>query len=96
MATSPDPRNSNKPSDTNSRFAEIQKRAERMASKKRTRPKQFLEESWVELKKTTWPTREVLVKSTSVVLALVASVGIFVGGLDFILTRLTNSFFSGH
>jgi preprotein translocase subunit SecE len=99
MATSPDSKNvtpsPKKPGDANSRFSEIQKRAERMASKKRTPPKQFLSEAWVELKKTTWPTRDVLIKSVSVVLALVVSVGAFVGGLDYLLTRVTSSLFSG-
>jgi preprotein translocase SecE subunit len=98
MATSPDPKNTGpdakKPAAT-SRLAEVQKRAERLASRKPVSAKQFLNEAMVELKKTTWPTREVLIKSTTVVLALVVSVGLFMGTLDIVLTKLTNPLFSG-
>src|SRR4051812_48396183 len=98
MATSPDPKQ-NTPSSSgkpvSSAMSDIQKRAERLAnSRKPVSAKQFLEEAIVELKKTTWPTRDILVKSTSVVLGLVVSVGIFVGGLDYLLTKLTSGFFT--
>jgi preprotein translocase subunit SecE len=81
----------------NSRSAEIQRRAQMMAKRKPVSPQQFFQEAWVELKKTTWPTRAELTKSTSVVLALVAAVGVWVGVLDILFSRLLNPIFnSGH
>lgn len=45
--------------------------------------RQFLEETWLELRyKVTWPTRPQLAKSTSVVLAVVVIVAIYVYLLD--------------
>lgn len=57
--------------------------ATRSASSNRI--KQFLEEAWVELRyKVTWPSRPQLLKSTSVVLAVVIIVSIFIYALDFL------------
>ena len=72
----------------NARLSDVQRRAQQMANKPQVSPTQFFQEAWVELKKTSWPSRDVLTKSTSVVLALVAAVAIWVGGIDAILTRL--------
>ena len=81
-----------------SRLAQAQKQAQAMTSGsgrgKATPPKQFFEEAWVELKKTTWPTRDVLVKSTTVVLALVLATAIFVGIADTVLSRITTPLFN--
>ena len=55
----------------------------RWPSRKPVSPQKFFQEAWVELKKTTWPNQDVLTKSTTVVLALVVAVAIWVGGLDF-------------
>ncbi len=80
-----------------SRAAEIQRRAQVMANRKPVSPRQFFQEAWVELKKTSWPSRAVLTKSTSVVLALVVAVGAWVGLLDVIFSRLLNPIFgTGH
>ena len=78
----------------NSPLAQAQRRAQTMASRKPTDPAQFFREAWVELKKTTWPNREVLTKSTTVVLALVLAVAIWVGGLDAVLTQVASPLFT--
>lgn len=86
-----------------SRFAEAQKKAERLAagtagpggSNKRPMDAtaEFFQGAYSELKKTTWPTREVLVKSTSVVLALVFAVAVWVFTIDLICNRILNPIF---
>jgi preprotein translocase subunit SecE len=70
--------------------AEAQRRAQSMAKAQPTSPQQFFQEAWVELKKTSWPNRDVLTKSTSVVLALVVAVAVWVGVIDGVLTAATN------
>jgi preprotein translocase SecE subunit len=69
----------------NARLSDVQRRAQQMANKPSTSPAQFFQEAWVELKKTSWPNQYVLTQSTSVVLALVAAVAIWVGGLNALL-----------
>ncbi|OGH13642.1 MAG: preprotein translocase subunit SecE [Candidatus Levybacteria bacterium RIFCSPLOWO2_02_FULL_37_10] len=49
----------------------------------------FLKEVQEELKKVVWPTREEVVRLTFVVIAVSLIVGLFLGGIDFILTKLT-------
>ena len=78
----------------NPRTAEIQRRAQAMAGRKPVSPQTFFQEAWVELKKTTWPSRNVLTKSTTVVLALVVAVAIWVGVLDALFTRFLNPLFA--
>ena len=78
----------------NARMSDVQRRAQQMANKPSVSPAQFFQEAWVELKKTTWPNRDVLTKSTSVVLALVAAVAIWVGGIDAILYRYATLLFT--
>lgn len=92
----PGPKKGGAPAPANSRLAQAQKQAQAMTSGrgKATPPKQFLEEAWVELKKTTWPTRDVLIKSTTVVLALVAATAVFVSILDTVLGRAAASVFN--
>ena len=75
------------------RMADIQRRAAAIANRKPVSPRQFFEEAWVELKKTTWPDRETLVKSTSVVLALVLAVAVWTGLVDFVFTKVGNAIF---
>jgi preprotein translocase SecE subunit len=77
------------------RLSDAQRRAQQMANKPPVSPTQFFQEAWVELKKTTWPNRDILTKSTSVVLALVATVAIWVGGLNYILDIITAKVFLG-
>jgi preprotein translocase subunit SecE len=54
--------------------------------------RQFLRESKVELKKVTWPTTKEALASTSVVLAVVIIVSIFLGMVDFGLTKIIRVF----
>ncbi|MBW2631937.1 MAG: preprotein translocase subunit SecE [Deltaproteobacteria bacterium] len=56
------------------------------------RIRQFLRESKVELKKVTWPTPKEALASTSVVLAVVVIVSIFLGLVDFGLTKIIRVF----
>jgi preprotein translocase subunit SecE len=47
----------------------------------------FFSEVRLELKKVTWPTRKEVVNYLSLVLAISAIVAVFVGGVDFGLTK---------
>ena len=49
---------------------------------------QFLKEVQIELKKVVWPTRKDTIASTSVVLILVFIIAIFLGLVDFGLSRI--------
>ena len=57
---------------------------------------QFLKESVSELKKSTWLSRQEVVQSTFLVMIVVALVALYVGGIDFILTRLLGLVVGGH
>lgn len=54
--------------------------------------KQFLVEAWQELKKVTWPSRKEALGGTGVVLFLVVVISIFLGLVDFGLSRLVRHF----
>jgi preprotein translocase subunit SecE len=54
--------------------------------------RQFLRESKIELKKVTWPTPKEALASTSVVLAVVVIVSVFLGLVDFGLTKIIRVF----
>ncbi len=49
----------------------------------------FLKEVWEELGKVAWPTREQTIRYTILVILVAVAVGLFLGGLDYILTSLT-------
>jgi preprotein translocase subunit SecE len=53
-----------------------------------TTPVSFLKEVKDELQKVTWPTRDEVIRLTGVVLIVRLGVGLFLGGTDFILTKL--------
>jgi len=53
-----------------------------------TTPVVFLKEVRDELKKVVWPTKEEIIRLTGVVIIVSVAVGIFLGGTDFILTKL--------
>jgi preprotein translocase subunit SecE len=59
----------------------------------KTAPVQYIREVITELKKVTWPTRAETVKLTAVVLAISVLVGVFIGGLDALILRITTFFF---
>ncbi len=90
----PAPAGPKKAAPTSGRMDDIQKRAQTMASRKAVDPGTFFREAWVELKKTSWPNRNVLTKSTTVVLALVVAVAVWVGGLDAILSHILRPLFA--
>lgn len=89
MASTDDPKKTAKPAPPkNERLAQLQARATAAKSKPPVSPQQFFQEALVELKKTTWPTREVLMKSTTVVMAFVFAVAIWVAILDVVLGKI--------
>jgi len=49
----------------------------------------FFKEVRAELKKVTWPTREQVIKLTIVVVVISLVFGIYIGGLDLVLTQAT-------
>lgn len=51
-------------------------------------PVAFLKETRDELKKVVWPTRQETIRLTLVVIAVSLLVGLFLGGLDFIFTKV--------
>ncbi len=53
-----------------------------------TTPVGFLKEVRDELQKVVWPTRDEIVRLTGVVIIVSAIVAIYLGGADFILTKL--------
>ncbi len=50
-------------------------------------PLTFLKETQDELKKVTWPAQQNVMRLTVTVLLVSLIVGLFIGGLDFILTK---------
>jgi preprotein translocase subunit SecE len=53
-----------------------------------TRIREFVQDVLVEFRKVTWPTRQELVNSTVVVIAVTVVLAFFLGGVDIALTRL--------
>ena len=53
-----------------------------------TTPVNFLREVQDELKKVVWPTRDEVIRLTGVVMLVSLGVGLFLGGDDFILSKL--------
>jgi preprotein translocase subunit SecE len=53
-----------------------------------TTPVGFLKETRDELQKVVWPTRDEIIRLTAVVIIVSLGVGIYLGGADFILTKL--------
>jgi len=56
----------------------------------KTAPVQYIREVITELKKVTWPTRQETIKLTVVVLAISIAVGVFIGGFDALILRITS------
>ena len=53
-----------------------------------TTPVIFLKEVGDELKKVVWPTRDEIIRLTAVVIIVSLIVGVYLGGIDLILTKL--------
>ncbi len=51
-------------------------------------PITFLRETYDELKKVKWPTRNEIIRLTVVVIFISFAIGLYIGGIDFILTKL--------
>lgn len=56
------------------------------------KPLVFLREVKLELERVIWPSRAETVKLTLIVIGVSAAVGLFLGVLDFILTKVTELF----
>lgn len=54
-----------------------------------TTPIAFIQQTLDELKKVIWPTREELVRLTIIVLIISIAVGLYIGAIDFVLTKIT-------
>ncbi len=54
-----------------------------------TSPIIFVQEALDELKKVTWPTKAEILRLTVAVMVISVAVGAFLGGVDFILTKIT-------
>jgi preprotein translocase subunit SecE len=53
-----------------------------------TRVREFVQEVLLEFRRVTWPTRQELINSTVVVLALTLIVAFFLGGVDIGLSKI--------
>ena len=54
--------------------------------------KSFLKEVQLELKKVNWPTKQETLKYTFIVIMVSAAVAAFLGGLDFVFTKILERF----
>jgi preprotein translocase subunit SecE len=54
-----------------------------------TAPAKFLRETYDELTKVVWPTRNEVIRLTVVVIAISVLIGLYIGGLDYIFTKIT-------
>ncbi|OGZ20416.1 MAG: preprotein translocase subunit SecE [Candidatus Nealsonbacteria bacterium RIFCSPHIGHO2_01_FULL_43_31] len=52
----------------------------------------FLKEVKLEIKKVNWPTRHQTIKYTLIVLGISLVIALFLGGLDFLFTKLLEKF----
>lgn len=53
----------------------------------------FLREVRAEMEKVTWPGREEVQAATVVIIVLVVALAAFIGGVDFVLSRILGIFF---
>ncbi|HEX5323934.1 MAG TPA: preprotein translocase subunit SecE [Capsulimonadaceae bacterium] len=75
------------------RAADLAKAAGGPGVRNRQSGGQFFKDVWTELKKTTWPDRDTLTKSTYVVLAFIAATGVWVFVINFVLNKITAPLF---
>jgi preprotein translocase subunit SecE len=62
--------------------------AKKMKKRKPNALQRFYRETVAELKKVTWPTREEAINLTRVVLLVIIAVSIFLGMVDFLVSRM--------
>lgn len=55
-------------------------------------PIAFLQQTYDELKKVVWPTRDELIRLTLIVIFISVLVGVYIGGIDLILSKITQIF----
>jgi preprotein translocase subunit SecE len=53
-----------------------------------TRIREFVQDVLVEFRKVTWPSRQELINSTTVVIVVTVVLAFFLGGVDIALTKL--------
>ena len=53
-----------------------------------TRIRRFVQESWSELKKVTWPTREQVRNLTVLVFVISAAVGVYIAAFDLLFSQV--------
>jgi preprotein translocase subunit SecE len=53
-----------------------------------TTPVTFFKETYDELKKVVWPTRDEVIRLTAVVIFISVAIGLYIGGLDYLLAKL--------
>lgn len=58
-------------------------------------PVTFTKEAYLELKKSTWLTRQQATGSTMVVLAIVSVVAVYISGVDFVLSIIMRALLGG-
>lgn len=56
------------------------------------KPATFLREVRLELERVIWPKKSETLKLTLIVIGVSVFVGLFLGGLDFVLTKMTEAF----
>lgn len=56
-----------------------------------TSPMTYLHQTVDELKKVVWPTKNDVIRLTILVIFVSLAVGLYIGGIDFMLTKLTES-----
>lgn len=54
-----------------------------------TSPVAFIKQSYQELRQVTYPSKDDVIRLTVVVLIISAVVGVYIGGIDYILTEVT-------
>jgi len=52
----------------------------------------YIQESYEELQKVSWPTREQTIRHTTIVIIFSLTVGVFIGLFDFVLSKLFSIF----
>ncbi len=52
------------------------------------RTQNFLQETWTELKKTHWPSKQEATRLTALVIGIIVVLGAYMGALDFLLSRI--------
>ena len=52
----------------------------------------FLKEVYIELKRTTWPTRQQTIRYTLIVIGFTLAVAFFLGGLDYLFSTLIKNY----